>query len=56
MLIAVWARCEAEYPLTGLSVTFLAAHRDTRLQFIWFCELKEPDQPPDNVPDGLRYG
>jgi hypothetical protein len=56
MLIAVCARCEAEYTLTGLFVTSPAAHMEASLQLVCFCERKEPDQPPDNAPDGLRYG
>ena len=56
MLIAVWARCEAEYPLSGLFVTSLATHMDASLQLVCFCERKEPDQPRDYVPDGLQHG
>ena len=34
----------------------LAAQIDTRFQSIVFCELKEPNQLPDNARHGQQYG
>jgi hypothetical protein len=57
MLIAVCVRCgEAEYTLTGLSVTSLAGHIDASLYSFCFCERKEPARLPDNAQQGNQYG
>ena len=42
--------------LTGLSVTPLAARIDASLPSVFFCERKEPDQPPGNAQHGMQYG
>jgi hypothetical protein len=42
-----------ETMLTGLFVTLLARDIDTSFQPVFFCEYKEPDQPPDEAPDSL---
>jgi hypothetical protein len=56
MLIAVCVRREAEFTLTGLSVTPLAAKIDAGLGSVSVREDDQPGQPPDEAPDGLQHG
>jgi hypothetical protein len=39
-----------------ISVTPFPAQIDAGLQLFFFCERKDPDQPPDEAPDCLRQG
>jgi hypothetical protein len=41
--------------LTSLFVTPLVTNNYTSLQAFFFCERKEPDQLPDEAPDGLQH-
>jgi hypothetical protein len=41
--------------LTSLSVTPPVTYKDASFQALFFCERKEPDQPPDEAPDGLQH-
>ena len=55
MLIVGCVKCEAEYTLTGLSVTPLAAKIDAGLCSVSVREDDQPGQPPDEAPDGLQH-